>query len=61
MLTVKQVAAKWNISTPRVHQFLKEGRIEGAEKVGRDWIIPNDAEFPTYLRVWKRTTSPETA
>ena len=53
MLTVKQYAAKFNISPARVHQFLREDRIEGAKKVGRDWLIPKEAEFPAYHRVWK--------
>lgn len=61
MLTVKQIAAKWGISTPRVHQFLREGRVEGAQKIGRDWLIPDDAKFPTYRRVWRGATSPSTA
>jgi excisionase family DNA binding protein len=61
MLTVKQVASKWGISTPRVHQFLRENRIEGAVKLGRDWLIPDDSPFPTYRRVWRGVTSPANA
>ncbi len=61
MLTVKQIADKWGISTPRVHQFLHQNRIKGAVKLGRDWLIPADAPFPEYLRVWKGSTSPATA
>lgn len=52
MLTVKEAAAKWNISEVRVRQYLKDGRIEGAVKVGRDWIIPVGAPRPKLLRVW---------
>lgn len=39
-LTVPQAAAELRISAPRVRVLLKTGRIPGAEKFGRDWIIP---------------------
>jgi len=39
-LTVPQAAVVLGISKPRVRQLLKTGRIPGAEKFGRDWIIP---------------------
>ena len=61
MLTVKQIAAKWGISAPRVHQFLREGRIPDARKMGRDWFFPEATPFPAYRRVWVRPTSHETA
>lgn len=58
MLTVKDVAAKWAVSEVRIRQYLKEGRIEGAVKVGRDWVIPDDAPRPKLLRVWNGARPP---
>ena len=60
MLTVKQLAEKWGVSTPRVHQYLREGRIPNAQKLGRDWLFPEDTPFPAYRRAWVRPTSRET-
>jgi hypothetical protein len=54
MLTLKQIAALWGVSPGRVRQFIKENRVPGAQKIGRDWLIPKGTPFPAYLRVWKR-------
>ncbi|NET52523.1 MAG: helix-turn-helix domain-containing protein, partial [Merismopedia sp. SIO2A8] len=35
-----QAAELLGISTTRVRQLLKQGRIQGAYKVGRFWVIP---------------------
>lgn len=43
MITVKQFADKRGVSTIRVRQFIAEGRIAGARKLGRDWLIPERA------------------
>jgi excisionase family DNA binding protein len=50
MLTVKEAAAVWGVSACRVRQYLKEGRITGARKFGRDWVIPKDAPHPSLRR-----------
>ena len=42
-----EAAAKWGITKRRVNDYCKQGRISGAEKKGRDWLIPADAEKPT--------------
>jgi excisionase family DNA binding protein len=54
MLTVKEIAKVWGVSPCRVRQLLKDNRIAGARKVGRDWLIPKDAKFPAYRREWTR-------
>ncbi len=41
-LTVKEVAARLDVSIPRVYQLIQDGRLE-AEKFGRDWMISSDA------------------
>ena len=45
-MTVAQAAETWGISQPRIRQWLADGRIKGAQKVGRDWLIPASAERP---------------
>jgi len=55
-------AAKWGISKRRVALLCEQGRIIGATKVARDWIIPANAEKPADARIkngkyigWKRS------
>jgi hypothetical protein len=38
MFSVKEAAAKLNLSERRVRVLLSEGRIEG-KKVSRDWVV----------------------
>lgn len=38
MLTTKEVAERLGVSLPRVHSFIKDGRLP-AEKKGRDYFI----------------------
>ena len=46
-ITVQEAAVRWNITNRQVQILCKEGRIEGARKLSRIWIIPEDAEKPT--------------
>ncbi len=43
ILNTKQAAARLGISRGRVAVLLRAGRIPGAQKLGRDWIIPDEA------------------
>lgn len=47
LIDTKQAAQILNISTARVRILLKQGRIEGAYKIGKFWVIPlyNDRPF----------------
>lgn len=45
-ITLKQVSEKWDISPPMINYYCPAGRIEGAEKMGRVWLIPKDAKKP---------------
>lgn len=49
-MTTKEASIKWEISDRRIRVLLNEGRIEGAIKVGRNWMIPVDANKPIDLR-----------
>lgn len=48
---VKDVAKLWNITERRVSALCKEGKIKGAKKQGKSWLIPIDAQKPTDSRV----------
>ena len=50
-MTVSQAAEKWGITIRRVQVLCLEGRIDGAFRIGRAWIIPRSAEKPADARV----------
>ena len=41
MLTSTEVAKILGVSRTRINQLCRAGKIEGAKKVGRDWVIPS--------------------
>ncbi|MBQ9805386.1 MAG: hypothetical protein IJW49_02600 [Clostridia bacterium] len=43
---IEQQAAEWKISMRRVQALCAAGKIEGAVRFGRDWMIPKDAKRP---------------
>ena len=45
-LSVREAAEKWSVSERRINQYCSEGRIPGAEKIGKAWVIPADADKP---------------
>ena len=45
-LKIEEIAAKWGISPRAVQLLCKEGKIVGAERFGRAWMIPEDASRP---------------
>jgi len=50
-LSTTQIAEKWGISARRVEILCKEERIEGAQRAGKTWIIPENAEKPKDARI----------
>ena len=50
-ISASEAAAKWGLSSRRVGLLCNERRIEGAQKVGATWIIPEDAEKPSDARI----------
>ena len=46
-ITVQEAADKWGITPRQVQILCKKGRIEGATRLSRIWIIPERAEKPT--------------
>lgn len=45
-LSIRETALKWNVSERRVNQYCAEGRVPGAQKFGKSWAIPADADKP---------------
>lgn len=50
-LSTSQVARKWKISARRVAILCEEGRINGVQKAGSTWIIPDKAIKPADKRI----------
>ena len=42
-MTTKQASEKWGISDRRIRVLCAEGKIEGAELIGKTWYIPDTA------------------
>ena len=49
-LTVAETARRWGVSERTVRNYCAEGRIPGAELIGKTWAIPDDAERPNRRR-----------
>lgn len=45
-ITVRQAAEKWGITERWVQKLCEEGRINGAVRFSRVWMIPKDAKRP---------------
>ena len=49
-LSTFEIGEKWNLSARRVAILCAEGRIEGAMRAGKMWIIPENAVKPADAR-----------
>lgn len=54
-LTTVEMSAKWNITSRRIGVLCAEGRVAGAVKKGKTWLIPSDAVKPADGRYKKNT------
>ncbi|MEE0751350.1 AAA family ATPase [Frisingicoccus sp.] len=50
-MSVKEAALLWNISERRISYLCNQGRIAGAKKTGRSWVIPANAQKPVDNRI----------
>ena len=50
-MTITEAAQKWDISNRRIQTLCLEGRIDGAERLGRSWAIPKGSEKPSDARI----------
>lgn len=55
-MTVREAAEKWKISGRLVQKYCSEGRIDGADKFGRSWRIPENAIKPGPIRRKKESS-----
>jgi len=53
-MTVKEAAAKWNITPRRVTEIIREGRLQGAYKIETIWVMPDDTQKPIDIRLERR-------
>jgi D-Tyr-tRNAtyr deacylase len=49
-LTTTELSKLWNLSSRRIGVLCTEGRIDGAIKKGKMWLIPINAEKPSDAR-----------
>lgn len=57
-MTVAKASKKWDVSLRQVQRLLAENRIPGAQKHGKAWMIPVDAEKPADPRRDKKLPEP---
>lgn len=55
LLTTQQYAKLHNRSQELIKAFVRTGRIIGAKKIGRIWLIPEDAPYPIEEKSQKPT------
>lgn len=48
MIPIAEYAAKIGKATITVADKCRRGKLPGAVKIGRDWFVPADAEYPDY-------------
>ena len=53
-LSIREAAAQWDVSPRRVQQMCKEGKIAGARKEGRTWLIPGSEPVPVRAKTAAR-------
>lgn len=49
-ISTKEASIKWGISTIRITVLANEGRIPGAYRLGKSWLIPADAVKPRKIK-----------
>lgn len=50
-ITVKEAALLWGVTERRITGLCREGKIDGAEKNGKSWLIPANTEKPVDNRI----------
>ena len=49
-ISIHEISKKWHMKERKVTSFCREGRIPGARKNGKEWLIPSDALKPIDMR-----------
>ena len=55
-LTTAEMSVQWNITPRRIGDLCADGRIDGAIKKGKTWLIPADSKKPSDKRFKKHET-----
>ncbi len=50
-VSTREIAVKWQVSLRNVQRLLGEGRVPGAKRCGRSWLIPADSKKPSDPRL----------
>jgi excisionase family DNA binding protein len=50
-MNTKEAAKVWGVSDRRVRKLCSDGQVQGAKRVGRYWLIPNNTHKPTDQRI----------
>lgn len=58
-LTTTEMSKLWNLSSRRIGVLCVEGRIDGAIKKGKMWLIPSNAKKPADARFKKKSNMEE--
>lgn len=51
IMSSAEAATKWKVSRRRVEVLCSQGRIEGVQRIGNMWLIPENAEKPADARI----------
>ena len=49
-IKAKELSARWGVTPRRINQLCTEGKLPGAYKEGKFWMIPDDVGRPDCLR-----------
>ena len=53
-MSLKEAGKKWGVTPRWVNYYCTAGRIPGAVKIAKIWVIPKDAEKPVDRRCKKK-------
>ena len=48
IMTVREAATKWKVSSRQVQLYCKQGVLKGVFKLGNRWVIPSNCQKPVY-------------
>ena len=49
-ISVHDISSKWNMKERKVTSLCRDGRIAGARKIGKTWMVPSDSTVPLDMR-----------